>query len=94
MERIEDCELRVEEIVENLGEVKSLCEAWNVADNIPDEDRQLADYKLTISTDLTYQLFATITAQQAEIERLKEDVRKCNFMIENGLGWEDMTNDI
>lgn len=39
------------------------------------------------STDLEWSLYK-------QVVELKEKVKKLEFMIENGLGWEDMRNDI
>jgi len=33
-------------------------------------------------------------SSEEEIERLKEENKKLKFMIDKGLGWEDMRNDI
>ena len=38
-------------------------------------------------TDLEWSLYK-------QVVNLKEEVKQLKFMIENGLGWEDMKNDI
>ena len=40
------------------------------------------------NTDLELSLY------KQQVVELKEKVKKLEFMIENGLGWEDMRNDI
>jgi len=42
---------------------------------------------VTCCTDLEWSLYK-------QVVELKEKVKKLEFMIENGLGWEDMRNDI
>jgi hypothetical protein len=42
---------------------------------------------VTCCTDLEWSLYK-------QVVELKEQVKKLEFMIENGLGWEDMKNDI
>ncbi len=36
----------------------------------------------------------TIEQLEVEIKQLKEDNHKLKFMVENGLGYEDLTTDI
>jgi hypothetical protein len=42
---------------------------------------------VTCCTDLEWSLYK-------QVVEMKEKVKKLEFMIENGLGWEDMENDI
>ena len=42
---------------------------------------------VTCCTDLEWSLYK-------QVVELKEKIKKLEFMIENGLGWEDMRNDI
>jgi hypothetical protein len=54
--------------------------------NLP-QNPPLQQAAVTCCTDLEWSLYK-------QVVELKEKVKKLEFMIENGLGWEDMRNDI
>jgi hypothetical protein len=60
----------------------ALLKVWNET-----EQEQLRIGAVTCCTDLEWSLYK-------QVVELKEKVKKLEFMIENGLGWEDMRNDI
>jgi len=51
------------------------------------KERQCTIPSISTCTDLEWSLYKQVVT-------LKEDKKKLEFMIENGLGWEDMKNDI
>ena len=61
-------------------------------------ERQRSDDELETSLISTEEKLAELTEQDAkqsaEIEKLREENKKYKFMIDNGLGFEDMKNDI
>ena len=54
---------------------------------LENEKPALSKGAVTCCTDLEWSLYK-------QVVELKEKVKKLEFMIENGLGWEDMKNDI
>ncbi len=55
---------------------------------------EIADIMTKFAEMKVQDIFNKVELLDSEVINLKEDKKKIEFMIENGLGWDDMQNDI